>query len=198
VNRPAGEEFLAWLEEHRAGEAHRVLAYRDLDLRIDLPAPERVGIDRLLAALAVNRLRETDRPAVIADLGTAIKVDAVSAGGAFLGGAILPGIRMSARALQQQTDLLPDIELVRLEQAPEAVGKSTNAAIHSGLFWGAVGAIRELVARYTEQFGTEPLVVLAGGAAPAVARLLRQDAIYEPHLVLSGIAISALAEPGAV
>ena len=65
----------------------------------------------LLAAVAANRIRTADRPAVIVDLGTAITVDLVSSDGAFQGGAILPGIEMSARALHDYTDLLPRIEM---------------------------------------------------------------------------------------
>jgi type III pantothenate kinase len=106
-----------------------------------------VGIDRLLAAVGVNALREPPRPAVIVDLGTAVTVDLISAEGAFQGGAILPGISMSARALHEFTDLLPLIEMAELHEAPTEVGKDTVAAMRSGLFWGTIGAARELIAR---------------------------------------------------
>ena len=76
----------------------RQLTYRDVPLTIRVDEPARVGIDRLLAALAADRLRQRDRAAIVVDLGTAITVDLVDADGAFAGGAILPGIATSARA----------------------------------------------------------------------------------------------------
>jgi type III pantothenate kinase len=195
------------------------LAAGDLPLRVAVPRPDMVGVDRLLDAVAANRLRDASRPAVVVDVGTAITVDAVSADGVFLGGAILPGIGMSARALHEFTDLLP---LIDVEQAssllgessrvrathqpqpmavrcthptslPPAVGRDTEAAMRSGLFWGAVGAIRELVARVADDAGSQPQVFLTGGAGPAVADLLGPDAHHVPHLTLAGIALTAQA-----
>ena len=87
-----------------------MLAAGDLPLEVRLERPDMVGIDRLVDAVAVNRLRDAGRPAVIVDVGTAITVDLVSADGAFLGGAILPGIQMSARAMHEFTDLLPLVD----------------------------------------------------------------------------------------
>ena len=86
------------------------LTYRDVPLTIRVEEPARVGIDRLLAALAADRLRQRDRAAIVVDLGTAITVDLVEADGAFAGGAILPGIATSARALAEQTDALPQVD----------------------------------------------------------------------------------------
>ena len=110
-----------------------------------------VGIDRLLAAVAANRLRNPKRPAVIVDLGTAITVDLVDAEGVFRGGAILPGIAISARAMHDYTDLLPHIPMAELEEPPPALGRATVPAMRSGLYWGAVGAVRELIERLAEQ-----------------------------------------------
>ena len=90
-------------------------------------------------------MRPPGRPAVVIDVGTAITVDLVSAEGAFLGGAILPGIAMSARALHEFTDLLPLVDMSELAAPPPALGDSTEAAMRSGLFWGAVGAVRQLI-----------------------------------------------------
>ena len=131
-----------------------------LIVRVD--APERVGIDRLLAAVAVNRVRRPDRPAVVVDLGTAITVDLIAADGAFEGGAILPGIAMAARAMAEQTDALPQSRLAELRAAPPVVGKSTLAAIDSGLFWGAIGAVRELVTRYATTLDRDRSEMAAG------------------------------------
>jgi type III pantothenate kinase len=171
----------------------RQLTNRDVPLFIRVDEPGRVGIDRLLAAVAANRLRRPDRAAIVVDLGTAITVDLIDVEGAFTGGAILPGIAMSARALEEQTDALPLVKLDRLEHPPAPLGTSTVAAIQSGLYWGAVGAIRELAVRFAVGFAAPPDMFLTGGASPQVAELLTDGTNWPvrhvPHLVLSGIAL---------
>jgi type III pantothenate kinase len=191
VNRPAATRLIDWLRD-RLPEAELVLlAAGDLPLIVELPRPDMVGIDRLLDALAANRLRLPGRPAVVVDVGTAITVDLVSAEGAFRGGAILPGSAMAARAMHEFTDLLPLIEPEDLAVAPPALGTATEPAMRSGLFWGAVGAIRELIARLGQEVSAEPQVFLTGGAGPTVAGLLGRDALHVPHLTLAGIALAA-------
>lgn len=186
----------AWLEKSIAsvvGEFRR-LTHRDIPLPIRVDAPDRVGLDRLAGAVAANELRERDRPAIVVDLGTAITVDLLSADGAFEGGAILPGIAMAARALESQTDALPRSPLADLVEPPAPVGKSTIAAIESGLLWGAVGAIRELIERMTAACEKPPHVFVTGGMSPAVVPLLqsgRASVVHAPDLVLAGIAIAA-------
>jgi type III pantothenate kinase len=171
----------------------RQIAHAEVPLATEVDYPDRVGMDRLLAALAANRLRAADRAAIVVDLGTAIKVDLVTAAGAFAGGAILPGLAMSARALEEQTDALPHIEVDHWREPPYPLGKSTVPAIESGLFWGAVGAIRELSARYAAELPTPPDFFITGGSAPLVAQVLASTCDFPvrhlPHLVLSGIAL---------
>jgi type III pantothenate kinase len=152
-----------------------------------------VGIDRLAGAVAANVLRGQGLPLVVVDLGTAITVDLVDSAGTFLGGAILPGIGMSARALHEFTDLLPLLNMETLTQPPPAVGASTMHAMQSGLYWGAIGAARELIERFRQFLGQQPQVLLTGGAAASVAALVEPAARYEPHLVLAGIALSVAA-----
>jgi type III pantothenate kinase len=154
-----------------------------------------VGIDRLLDAVAANRLRRPDHSAVVVDVGSAITVDCVSAEGVFLGGAILPGIAMSARALHTFTDLLPMIDMSELEAPPPALGTTTVDAMRSGLFWGAVGAILQLVDEMSGGHPDRCDVLLTGGAGPAVASLLGPLAKHVPHLTLAGIALAAHGHP---
>ena len=196
VHRGATERFIAAAAAAKlAGHEWtlRQIAHREVPMTAEVDYPDRVGMDRLLAALAANRLRVPDRAAVVVDLGTAIKVDMVTAGGAFAGGAILPGLAMSARALKEQTDALPHIEVDHWREPPYPIGKSTVPAIESGLFWGAVGAIRELSVRYAAQLPTPPDFFITGGSAPLVARVLASTSGFPvrhlPHLVLSGIAL---------
>lgn len=183
------------VERLREAGATRVvlLSSGDLPLTIQLPRPDMVGIDRLLGAVAANHVRSPHRPAVVVSLGSAITVNLITAQGAFVGGAILPGISMSARALNQFTDLLPLIDMHSLSEPPPPVGDATVAAMTSGLYWGAVGGVRYLIELFAQQSGGEADVFLTGGAAPSVAKLLPGNARYEPNLVTTGIALAAAA-----
>ncbi len=137
----------------------QVLEVTDMPLVARVDEPDKVGIDRLANALAADRLRSAGSAAIVVDLGSAITVDVVSADGAFLGGAIMPGIAMSARALHEFTDLLPLEPMSELAQPPAPLGKTTSACLQAGLYWGAIGGVRELIAR----LGTD-------GRAAAVVR----------------------------
>ena len=195
VNRPAATQLIEWLRGHRPSDRVALLATDDLPLSVRLPRPDMVGIDRLVDALAANRLRRPARAAAIVDVGSAITVDLVSADGVFQGGAILPGINMSARALHHFTDLLPLVDMSDLGTPPPPVGIDTASAIRSGLYWGAVGAVRQLVEQLhqtaTGASHSRPQVFLTGGAGATVADLLGGDARFVPNLTLSGIALAA-------
>lgn len=183
------ETLAAWSRQHERNWQVRKLTYQDLPLAVRVNEPARVGIDRLLAAVAANRLRGIGRPAIVVDLGTAITVDLIEADGGFAGGAILPGIGMAGRALADQTDALPHIALDSAAPPPPALGRSTIAAIRAGLYWGAVGAVSELVAQLTDREQTPPDVIITGGAGEKISKALSQRCAvrYEPHLVLAGI-----------
>jgi type III pantothenate kinase len=189
VNRPAAARLVDWLGRCGATRVEQITC-GDLPLEVELPRPDLVGIDRLANAVAVNRLRDSRRPALVIDFGTAIKVDLVTAQGAFAGGAIAPGIPMAARALEAFTDLLP---LVEVKDSPPALGKSTLEAISSGLYWGAVGTVRELIRRLSDD--AQPAqIFLTGGGAPEFAAILAEDdehvTQFVPHLTLAGIALA--------
>ncbi|HTQ40153.1 MAG TPA: type III pantothenate kinase [Pirellulales bacterium] len=194
VNRPAAAKLTDWIQQRWPV---RMLEYTDLPITAAVEHPERVGIDRLAGAVAANRLRDPARGAIIVGAGSAITVDLVTADGVFCGGAILPGIALSARALDQFTDLLPLSPMNELGSPPPALGTSTLAAIHSGLFWGAVGAIRELIGRLSESLpapssgkASALQIFLTGGAAPSVAQQLDPAARFVEHLVLAGIVLA--------
>ena len=186
---PNGVERLTaeWPEAIGSSPRH-ISNTADLPLTIEVDEPRRVGIDRLLNAIAVNQLRAADRPAVVVDSGTATTVDLISADGAFAGGAILPGLALSAKGLHEYTALLPLVSVAELGQAtPEALGRNTRAAIRSGLFWGQLGAVKELIER---QGGTEADVVVTGGGGALLAEHLPR-ASFEPHLSLQGLVLAA-------
>ncbi len=153
--------------------------------------PEKVGTDRLLNAVAVNVMRETGRPAIIVDSGTAITVDVLDRDGYFLGGAILPGILMGAKALHEFTTTLPLIDGREfLEQTPDPIGKNTELAMASGLYWGHLGATKELITRMSEEVEGNPQVFVTGGALPILSSYLSK-AICNPYLTLLGTVLTA-------
>lgn len=190
VERNFAARFVDWLRANGVSQIV-LLASVDLPLTVAVPRPDMVGIDRLLAALAVNRLRTPARPAVVVDLGTAVTVDLVSPEGAFLGGAIMPGIGLAARALHEFTDLLPRLDMTTLAEPPPALGTATVEAMTSGIYWGAIGGVRHLIELLEAHVGAPAQIFLTGGAAAAVAKLVSPDAAYHPHLTLAGIALTA-------
>lgn len=192
VHGEAVTRLTAWLDADGAGDRTRTLQHEHLPLVVDVDVPQAVGIDRLLGAVAANLLRDADRLAMVVDLGSAITVDVISAHGSFCGGAILPGIGMSSRALTEFTHLLPDIGLTELTEPPPALGTSTHDAIASGIYWGAIGAVRLLIERLADEMAAEPQIFLTGGAAQGIAMQLGDGVHYEPHLILAGLVLGSL------
>jgi type III pantothenate kinase len=190
VHRGGVETLCEWIRAERPDDRVRVLSYRDLPLAVNVDFPERVGLDRLAAAVAANAIREAGRPAIVVDAGSAITVDVVSSAGAFEGGAILPGFRMSALALFGQADQLPLAPLAPNEPPPAVLGKNTEAAIQSGLFWGAVGSVREIVNRLRDALPGPAHVFVTGGDLRRLAEQIGGGAEFVPHMVLAGIAIA--------
>lgn len=186
---PQGVERLIAAWPSTLGPPPRTVANTEhFPLAIRVDEPRRVGIDRLLNAVAVNELRRSDCSAVIVDSGTATTVDVVSADGAFEGGAILPGLALSAKALHEYTALLPLVSVPELdEKTPEPLGRNTRAAICSGLFWGQLGAVKELIAR---QAPADVDIFVTGGGGALLASHL-PNARFEPHLPLQGLVLIA-------
>jgi len=174
---------------------------RGFPIHIDVEQPHRVGLDRILNAVAGSRLRAAGQSCIIVDCGTATTVDVVSHCGAFSGGAILPGCAMSARALNSYTEALPLVDFQEHSESPAgkktgypadpaALGRNTRAAIQSGVFWGQVGAIRELISRLSKPEETASLLILTGGGSSALLPFL-PEAIHCPQLSLQGLLIVA-------
>ena len=183
------------------------LVVRDRNLipvKIDVETPEKVGIDRLLSAVAANALRPASRAAIVIDSGTATTVNYVSRDGLFCGGAILPGLEMSAKALHRYTAVLPLLPVNELGgEPPVAPGRNTREAIRNGLFWGQVGAIRELVRQHCIRNGLRepdfdagcdlidcPWLVMTGGGAPVLQSQF-PGILSLPSLGMHGLVLTA-------
>lgn len=174
---------------HRAVRQRRI-GHADLPLAVLVAEPQRVGIDRVAAAAAAAIVKDPARPAIVVDCGTATTVNLVSAAGEFLGGAILPGPALMARALAEGTSRLPEVAALDHAPPPPLPGRSTQAAIAAGIGWGIRGAVERLVAEAQRPFAGTAQVILTGGSAGIVRDCL--PAVVElPDLVLAGIALAA-------
>ncbi len=163
---------------------------RDLPLPIEttLKNPQAVGTDRLCAAVAAyDRLGAA---CAVADFGTAVTIDCVDDGGVFQGGAIFPGLHLSATALHEHTAQLPH---VTVEAPTWAFGADMREAILAGLFASARGALQMLIEAYATALNHWPLVVATGGDAAAVVGELEESSLVQaivPDLVLRGVAMA--------
>src|SRR5262249_47431660 len=161
-----------------------------LPVRVDRAAG--VGADRLVNALAAGRLYGT--PAIVADFGTATTFDCVATDGAYVGGAIAPGLELGIEALASRTAKLPRIEL----RAPDrAIGRDTVTAMQSGTVFGyqalATGLLARVRAELAEAAGVRPddvRAILTGGLSAAPwARAIEGVDVIDPDLTLKGLAI---------
>ena len=172
--------------ESALGRPPQRLDHSTIGIPTDVETPSSVGVDRLLCAVVAARLKRPNKPAIAATVGTAITVNLVSAEGVFLGGAILPGLRLAAESLHRGAAALPPVQSGGYENPPEPLGRDTQPAIESGVFWGAVGGLRELVAQLIGSQPEPPDLFITGGNGKALARWL-PDARFVPHMVLSGV-----------
>ena len=143
--------------------------------------PRQVGPDRI--ANAVAAWDSYGGPTVMVDFGTATTVDAVSAKGEYLGGAILPGIEISLDALFARAAALSWVELVKPRRV---IGKTTAESVQSGVLFGFTGAVDGLVRRFEAELG-ECTVVSTGGLAELITPLSATIQHHEPWLTLRGL-----------
>lgn len=151
-------------------------------VRILMDNPREVGPDRIVNAAAAHRLY--GGPVIVIDLGTAITFDAVSKDGDYLGGAIAPGIAIATEALFNRTAMLPRVELVRPKKA---IGRSTIAAMQSGIVYGYGALIEGMVNRIRQELEGEVKVVATGGYADLLARETSAIQVVNPDLTLIGL-----------
>lgn len=169
-----------------------ILDRQSLPLENATLEPNRVGMDRLLKAVAGNRLRMAGHPLIIVDCGTASTVDWIDSSGIFRGGAILPGMELFARALHDYTAQLPKLNLAEFPSVVRPVGRNTVEALQSGVYWGQVGAIHEVIAQILkENVIAVPEILLTGGLSDLVERHFRYPFVACPLLTLQGLAITA-------
>ncbi len=152
----------------------------EVELGIDIlvDAPDEVGADRLVNAVAAHH--RFGGPLIIIDFGTATTFDVVDEDGNYFGGVIAPGVNLSLDALHAAAAQLPRVAVQRPKRV---IGKQTVSAMMSGVYWGYIGLIEGLVARIGDDFGAPMKVVATGGLAPLFAE--GTDAIEELDLELT-------------
>tara|TARA_B100000029_G_scaffold133849_2_gene127944 strand:- start:4743 stop:5507 length:765 start_codon:yes stop_codon:yes gene_type:complete len=153
-------------------------------IKVMYDSPRDVGTDRIVDAAAVVHLY--GGPAIIVDLGTATVFDAITASSEYLGGAIAPGMGVSADALFRATSQLRRVELL----APDrAIGKNTQHSIQSGLVLGYSELVKGMIRRFKLELGKESKVIATGGLAQVVEKEVSLFDIIDPDLTLKGLQI---------
>lgn len=153
-------------------------------LKILYRDPKEVGADRIADALGAVTMFP-NKNLIVADFGTATTLCAITRDKEFLGGNIIPGVRLAAEALEERTAQLPSVEITRPRSS---VGRSTIESIQSGLYWSNVGMVRELITQMSaEVFGGErPFVIGTGGFASLFYKEQLFDKVV-PDLILIGL-----------
>ena len=154
-----------------------------LNIRMDNPAS--VGSDLIVAAVAA--IQDYEPPLILIDMGTATTITVVDRGNAYIGGVIIPGIRVSAEALSNRAAQLPGIQL---DRPGRVIGRNTVESMRSGIMYGAAATMDGMIERIEEELGRPVNHVLAtGGIAQFVAPLCRRELKLERDLLLKGLNI---------
>jgi len=144
--------------------------------------PAEVGSDRIVAACAAYE--KYGGPCLVVDFGTATTFDAISKRGEYLGGAIAPGIQISAEALYLRTARLPRIEV---KKPKSAIGRTTVASMQSGLYFGYIGLVKNIIVQMSAELETKPRVIATGGFAELITEEIQEIDSLEPNLLLEGL-----------
>ena len=153
-------------------------------LNIRMDNPSQVGSDRIVIAVAA--LAEYEPPLTLLDLGTATTIEVVGEGSTYLGGCIIPGVRVSLEALTSHTAQLPGISLDRPRRV---IGKNTVDCMRSGIMYGTAAMLDGMLDRVEEELGFSTTVVATGGMAQFIVPLCRREIRLEKDLLLKGLNI---------
>lgn len=152
-------------------------------LKFNIKNVERLGADRITNAVAAYGLYKG--PLLVTDFGTATTFSYVDAKGQFRGGAIMPGILLSADTLADKTARLPRIEL---KDPDKALGKDTAESIRSGIILGHAGAVEKIIKEIKREVGRDFKVIITGGYANLMTKYIKIDH-FNPLLTLEGLRI---------
>ena len=153
-------------------------------LNIHVDVPSQVGSDRIVVAVAA--LAEYKAPLILMDLGTATTMDVVEPDNVYMGGVILPGVKVALDALTSRAAQLPAISL---DKPKSVVGKNTVDCMRSGMMYGTAATIDGLVERIEEELGHKATLIATGGMAQFITPLCKREIILEKDLLLKGLNI---------
>ena len=134
----------------------------NLGIEVLVDNPGEVGADRLVNAVCVSANPNYTTPLIVVDFGTATTFDVIDKNGNYAGGVIAPGINLSLEALHMAAAKLPRVEVVKPERV---IGKATEPAMQSGIYWGYISIIEGIVKRIKDELGSEMEVIATGGLA---------------------------------
>ena len=153
-------------------------------LNIKVENPSQTGADLVVGCVAA--LREHKAPLIVIDMGTATTIVVLDKDGAFIGGSISPGVKISMDALTDRTALLPGLQL---DQPKKAIGRNTIDCMRSGIMLGNACMLDGMVERMEAELGYQTTVVATGGIAKFVLPLCKREMIYDKDLLVKGLAI---------
>lgn len=158
-------------------------------LKINYRNPLELGSDRIANCIAASHMFPNQN-FIVVDMGTATTFCAVNKSREFLGGAIIPGINISMNALETNTAKLPTVEIIPCQQV---LGRSTVEGIQAGLYFGAIGAVKEIAKRLSQEAFLNETAILIGTGG--FTRLLEGQNIFDHEvsdLILKGLYLAFL------
>ncbi|MBJ7449120.1 MAG: type III pantothenate kinase [Parachlamydiales bacterium] len=189
------DELLSRVLKAKGINAVHFLNPLESTIKLNIDDPKEMPADRL-ANVYGGRFLQPNSHLIIIDIGTAVTFDVMTKDHVFLGGAITPGLEMSAKALHEHTDLLP---LIPIKRPPSELGKNTETNVQSGIYYSLVGGAGYLISHYNQNcFKSDPSLVIATGGAldpnhSLIAKDLSEDLkrqgvhFIEPDLTLIGL-----------
>ena len=207
VKQTALDQLQAACGTERKENRFRKINYLDLPMHLDVDAPDKVGMDRLIASWeawnVINADRKHDKssfhplenqtaidkqPVITVQAGTAVTVDLVTPDGAFRGGAIMPGLGLSLQLLAAGTEQLPWIANGAVSGLPTLPGKNTSQAIAAGVHASLAGGATFLINRYRQEFQRDDIpVIVTGGDANLLKSFIAPPCVPLDHMVLRGL-----------
>ena len=153
-------------------------------LSIKIENPKELGADRVVNAVAAYT--KFKKSCIVVDFGTATTFDYISENGEYEGGLISPGIFISLNALAEKTSKLPFVDI---HKPSKVVATNTVEAIQSGIFYGYIGLVKEIITRIKQEKNSQSLVIATGGISTLISKEINEIDVVDPYLTLEGLRI---------
>ncbi|APG62601.1 pantothenate kinase [Sphingorhabdus lutea] len=154
------------------------------DIKLNVEEPSSVGTDRIVNAIAAQLLCKMDK--IVISFGTATTFDHIGSDGSYNGGSIAPGINLSLDGLYSATAQLPNIAITDPEN-DNMLGKTTEAQMQIGIFWGSLSLIEGMISRMKAQIGKPVQIIATGGMAYLFQKQHQIFDFIDPDLTLKGL-----------